>query len=75
MMKQMTKYIGLVAIVVMFSLATVSGSIGEVDAKKAEGNGSPSPQSYGSATKDIVCGDKLCESGENPDPVNEGKAS
>jgi len=75
-MKQITKYIGLVALVAMFSLATVSGSIGEVDAKKAEGSsGSQSPKSYGSATNDIVCGDKLCESGENPDPVNKGKAN
>ena len=32
-MKQETKYIGLVAIVAIFALATVSGSIGEADAK------------------------------------------
>lgn len=64
---------GLVALVAMFSLATVSGSIGEADAKKAEGNGNPSPKSYGSATDDIVCGDKLCETGTNP--RNEGKAN
>lgn len=73
-MKQITKYIGLVALVAMFSLATVSGSIGEADAKKAEGSpGSQSPKSYGSATSDIVCGDKLCETGTNPG--NEGKAN
>ena len=75
-MKQITKYIGLVAIVAIFAIATVSGSIGEADAKKAEGSaGSQSGKSYGSATDDIVCGDKLCSSGEGPDPVNEGKAS
>ncbi len=75
-MKQTTKYIGMVAILSVFALATVSGSIGEADAAKAEGSsGSQSPKSYGSATDDIVCGDKLCASGENPDPVNEGKAN
>jgi len=75
-MKQITKYIGLVAIVAIFALATVSGSIGEADAKKAEGNdGVQSPKSYGSATNDIVCGDKLCASGEGQDPANEGKAN
>jgi len=74
-MKQTTKYIGMVAIMAIFALATVSGNIGEADAKKAEGSpGSQSSKSYGSATADIVCGDKLCASGENPDPVNEGKA-
>ena len=74
-MKQTTKYIGMVAIMAIFALATISGNIGEADAKKAEGSpGSQSPKSYGSATDDIVCGDKLCASGENPDPVNEGKA-
>jgi len=66
-MKQVTKYIGLVAIVAIFALATVSGSIGEADAKKAEGSdGQVSPKSYGSANDDIVCGDKLCsETKEN----------
>ena len=32
-MKQVTKYIGMVAIVAMFAIVTVSGSIGEADAK------------------------------------------
>ncbi len=67
-MKQTTKYIGMLAIMAIFALATVSGSIGEADAKKAEGSsGQVPPNSYGSATDDIVCGDKLCSSGENPD--------
>lgn len=75
-MKQVTKYIGLVAIVAIFALATVSGSIDEADAKKAEGSpGSQSGKSYGSATDDIVCGDKLCSSGEGPDPGNQSKRS
>jgi len=64
----------MVAIVAIFALATVSGNIGEADALKAEGTTQRSPGSYGSATADIVCGDKLCASGENPDPVNVGKA-
>ncbi len=74
-MKQITKYIGMVAIMAIFALATVSGSIGQADAAKAEGSpGTVSPQSYGSATADIVCGDKLCASGEGSDPVNVGRA-
>jgi hypothetical protein len=73
-MKQITKYIGLIAIVAVFAIATVSGGIGEADAKKADGSpGTPSVKSYGSATADIVCGDKLCASGENPDPANQSK--
>lgn len=72
-MKQITKYIGLVALVAMFSLATVSGSMGDADAVKAKGSdGAQSSKSYGSATDDIVCGDKLCKTGTNPG--NEGKA-
>ena len=73
-MKQITKYIGLVVIVAIFALATVSGSIGEADAQKADTSDRLSPKSYGSATSDIVCGDKLCSSGDGPDPINESKA-
>ena len=73
-MKQITKYIGLVAIVAIFAIATVSGGIGEADAKKAEGSpGTSSVNSYGSATSDIVCGDKLCSSGDGADPANQSK--
>jgi len=72
-MKQTTKYIGMVAIMAIFALATVSGNIGEADAINAEGISQRSIGAYGSATADIVCGDKLCSSGENPDPVNVGK--
>ena len=75
-MKQITKYIGMLSLVAIFALATISGSIGEADATQAEGSpGSQSPKSYGSANDDIVCGDKLCSSGEGSDPTNEGKAN
>ncbi len=75
-MKQVTKYIGMVAILSIFALATVSGNIGEADAAKAEGStGTQSPKSYGSATDDIVCGASLCSTPEgSPDPVNQGTA-
>lgn len=64
-MKQITKFSGMVAIVAMFAIVAVSGSVGEADAAKAEGSsGVQSPKSYGSANNDIVCGDKLCETGE-----------
>jgi len=64
----------MVAIMAIFALATVSGNIGEADAAKAEGSpANQSPKSYGSATDDIVCGDRLCASGENPDPANQSK--
>ncbi len=74
-MKQTTKYIGMLAIVAIFALATVSGNIGEADAAKAEGSpGQQSPKSYGSATNDIVCGASLCSTPEgSPDPVNQGR--
>ena len=74
-MKQVTKYFGVVAIIAIFALATISGSIGEADAQKAKGHHKVvPPQSYGHKNSKIVCGDKLCKSGENPDPVNEGRA-
>ncbi len=54
----------MVAIMAIFALATISGNIGEADAAKAEGSpGTQSQKSYGSATDDIVCGDRLCASG------------
>ena len=74
-MKQITKYIGLVAIVAIFALATVSGSIGEADAEKVDTSDRLSPKSYGSATDDIVCGASLCSTPEgSADPVNVSKA-
>ena len=76
-MKQVTKYIGMVAILSIFALATVSGQIGDAAAEKAEGStGSQSPKSYGSSTDDIVCGASLCSTPEgSPDPVNVGRAN
>jgi hypothetical protein len=75
-MKQITKYVGMVAIMSIFALAAVSGQIDVASADKAEGSqGTQSPKSYGSATDDIVCGDKLCSSGAGEDPVNVGKAN
>jgi len=75
-MKQITKYIGMVAILSIFALATVSGQIGVASAEKAEGStGSQSPKSYGSSTDDIVCGAILCSTPEgSEDPVNVGRA-
>jgi len=45
--------------------------------KKAEGSpGYMAPKSYGSATADIVCGDRLCSTPEGEsDPINVGRAS
>jgi len=70
-MKQVTKYFGVVAIIAIFALATISGSIGEADAQKGKGKHA---QSYGHKNSYIVCGAKLCSSGENPDPINDGRA-
>jgi len=73
-MKQTTKYIGTLAIMAIFALATVSGNIGEVDAQKADTSDRLSPKSYGSATADIVCGASLCSTPEgSADPVNVSK--
>ncbi len=73
-MKQNTKYVGMVAIMAIFALATVSGNIGEADAEKVDTSDRLSPKSYGSATADIVCGASLCSTPEgSPDPVNQGR--
>jgi len=75
-MKQVTKYFGVVAIIAIFALATISGSIGEADAQKAKGSpGTTHPNSYGHKVIHKVCGAKLCDSGENSDPKNEGRAN
>ncbi len=76
-MKQTTKYVGMVAIMAIFALATISGNIGQADATQAQGEpGALSdPKSYGSATSDIVCGASLCSTAEgSADPVNQGRA-
>ena len=75
-MKQITKYIGLFAILSLAMVALAPDLIGEADATKAEGSpGTVSPKSYGSATDDIVCGASLCSTPEgSEDPVNIGRA-
>jgi len=45
--------------VIILGLVVFTG-IESADALKANGAKSLSPKSFGSATKDIVCGDKLC---------------
>jgi hypothetical protein len=75
-MKQITKYIGLFAILPLAMVALAPELVDESFAQKSEGSpGQLSPKSYGSATDDIVCGASLCSTpGGTPDPVNEGKA-
>ena len=75
-MKQITKYIGLLAILPLALIAFSPDLISEADAQKAEGSpGNQSPKSYGSATDDIVCGASLCSTAEgSEDPVNVGRA-
>ncbi len=78
-MKQITKYIGLLAILsVAWSIAISAYSIDEAAAQPADGKpgGLSGPQSYGSATDDIVCGASLCSTPEgSEDPVNVGRAN
>ena len=75
-MKQITKYIGLLAILPLAMVALAPELVDDAYAQKAEGSpGSQSPKSYGSATDDIVCGDRLCSTPEgSEDPVNIGRA-
>jgi len=66
----------MLAILPLALVALTPDLVGEADALKAEGSpGSQSPKSYGSATDDIVCGDKLCSTPEgSQDPANVGRA-
>ncbi len=75
-MKQITKYIGLLAIFSLGMVALAPELIGDVYGQEAEGSpGQQSPKSYGSATDDIVCGASLCSTPEgSEDPVNVGTA-
>ncbi len=75
-MKQITKYIGLLAILPLALVALAPELVDDAFAQNAEGSpGQQSPKSYGSATEDIVCGASLCSTpaGE-ADPVNVGRA-
>ena len=76
-MKQKLQYIGLLAILPLAMVALVPDLLEDASAQKAEGSpGSVSPKSYGSATDDVVCGDKLCSTPEGEsDPANIGRAS
>ena len=76
-MKQITKYIGLLAIFSLAMVALAPELVEDANAQKAEGSpGSQSPKSYGSATDDIVCGASLCSTPEgSEDPANIGRAS
>jgi len=71
-MNQITKYIGLLAILPLALVALTPDLIGEADAQK--GQGVPN-QKFGSATADIVCGDELCSTAEgSQDPANTDRA-
>ncbi len=74
-MNQKTKYIVMLTILPLVMVAFVD-CIAEAAAQPAEGSaGQVSPKSYGSATDDIVCGDRLCSTPEgSTDPVNVGRA-
>ena len=76
-MKQITKYIGLLAILSLAMVALAPELVDDAYAQKAEGSpGTISPKSYGSATDDIVCGASLCSTPEgSEDPVNVGRAN
>ncbi len=77
-MNQITKYIGLLAILPLAIVALKPELIADAYAlQKAEGSpGYMAPKSYGSATSEIVCGDRLCSTPEGEsDPINVGSAS
>ncbi len=71
-MSQITKYIGILAILPLLAVAMAPDYIDAVYADEAQGSpGQQSPKSYGSATDDIVCGASLCSTPEgSPDPIN-----
>ena len=65
-MNKIIKYIGILTILPLVLVALTPDLIGQADAERG-----PSPKSYGSATDDIVCGDRLCSTPEGePDPIN-----
>jgi len=65
-MNQKIKYIGILTILPLVLIALTPDLIGQADAERG-----PPPKSYGSATDDIVCGDRLCSTPEGePDPIN-----
>ncbi len=65
-MNKIIKYIGILTILPLVLVALTPDLIGQADAERG-----PPPKSYGSATDDIVCGDRLCSTPEGePDPIN-----
>ncbi len=65
-MNKIIKYIGILTILPLVLIALTPDLIGQADAERG-----PPPKSYGSATDDIVCGDRLCSTPEGePDPIN-----
>lgn len=57
------KYIALLLILPLFTVAMATNNFQEADAAKSQGSDAPSrvgTKSYGSATANLVCGDKLC---------------
>jgi len=64
-MNQITKYIGILALLPLVLVALTPELIGQADAERG-----PPPKSYGSATDDIVCGGPE----GSPDPINVGRA-
>ena len=69
-MNQITKYIGILALLPLVLVALTPELIGQADAERG-----PPPQSYGSAADDIVCGGVLCSTPVgSPDPINVGRA-
>ncbi len=72
-MNQKMKYIGLLAILPLAMVALAPELVDDAFAQKAEGSpGQVSPNSYGSATDDIVCGASLCSTSEgSSDPINQ----
>jgi hypothetical protein len=76
-MNQISKYIGILAILPLVAVAMSPDYIGDAAAQPANGSpGQVSPKSYGSATDDIVCGASLCSTPEGEsDPVNVGKVN
>ncbi len=64
-MNKKLRYIGLLAILPLVMVALSPELVDDAFAQKGEGSpGTQSPKSYGSATSDIVCGDRLCSETE-----------
>ena len=62
-MNNTLKYIGLLAILPLFTVALTTNYVIEADAEKSEGSKAPGrvgAKSYGSKNNNIVCGDRLC---------------